>query len=447
MGYSGMTPDQICPFKTKLMIKRFITFISFLMSISSLTGQATKENGKILPDVSLGETVAVKFGGFVRIDYFYDTRKSTGAVEDLFSFFPLDHQYDSRGHDQNKIARNYLSAQSTRFNALFTGPELLKAKTSSFLEFDFTGGNTFNVRLRHAYIKLNWPKSELLIGKTWSPLTSTILPSVLGLHTGIPFQPFGRGDQVRFTYKAGKVKLLGAAFYQSEHRSFSYSNSLTSEVGQLTDNVISNPLPDLHFQLHYSSGSFFAGVVTEYKVIMPAVETKGTAGIFSTNETISSYAAGGFAEFKNKKLTVKGSSIYGQNLSELFQQGGYAVTSLDSLTGNRKFTPSNSISSWIDIIYGEKILFGLFGGFQKNLGFNQNILSGKGTFLGRWQNIDHIYRIAPSVKYVTGRLVLGAEIDFNVVAYGTVEYLDMGKVKNAHEVSGVRGLLTASFLF
>lgn len=417
------------------------------MIISLLSGQEIKEAEQFIPVVRLSDNVAVKFGGFVRIDYFYDSRRNVGVVEDLFSFFPYDRQYDSNGYDQNKIARNYLSAQSTRFNALFTGPDVLRAKTSSYFEFDFTGGNSINLRLRHAYFTLNWTVSELLIGKTWSPLTSTILPSVLGLHTGIPFQPFARGDQLRFTYKPGKLKMVAAAFYQTEHRSFSYSNSYLSEVGQLTDNVISNPIPDLHFQLHYSEGSFFIGMVTEYKIMLPASVTKGTAGIFSTDETISSYATGGFAEYKNKKLTIKGSSVYGQNLSELFQQGGYAVASLDSVTGHRKFTPSNSISSWMNITYGENIIIGLFGGYQKNLGFNQNILSGTGTFLGRWQNIDHIYRIAPSVKYVTGRLIFGAEMDYNVAAYGTVDYLDKGKVKNAHEISGIRGLLTASFHF
>jgi hypothetical protein len=429
------------------MKNKSIFILGILLNFTLLQAQENKEITQVIPVVKLGDNVTVKIGGSVRADCFIDTRKPVGVVEDLFCILPSNHLYDSEGNDQNSIMRNYLSMQATKINALFSGPDVLKAKSSSFFEFDFTGGNTVNVRLRHAYIKLNWTKSEVLIGKTWSPLTSTILPSVLGLHTGMPFQPFARGDQFRFTYKPGKFIIVAAAFYQNEHKSFSYINSLTSEVGQLTDNVISNPIPDLHLQFHFKSGPLFAGIVSEYKVILPASATQGTSGIFKTKETVASYAFGGFAEYKINKLTLKGSSLYGQNLSELFQQGGYAVTSIDLATGARTFTPSNSIASWFDITYGENVLFGLFGGYQKNLGFNDNILSGTGTFLGRWQNIDHIYRISPSVKYTTGRLVLGAEVDCNVAAYGTVNYLNKGKVEDASEISGIRGLLLAMFLF
>jgi hypothetical protein len=423
-----------------------LIFVTILFN-TLMQAQENKEVAPIIPIVKLNENVTVKFGGFVRADYFIDSRRPVGAVEDLFCFFPSNYSYDSEGHDQNDVVRSYLSTEATRFNALFSGPDILKARSSAFFEFDFTGGNTINVRMRHAYMKLIWEKSEVLVGKTWSPLTSTILPSVIGLHTGIPFQPFARGDQFRFTYKPGNFTVLAAAFYQNEHKTFSYTNSLISEVGQSTDNVISNPIPDMHLQLHFRSGKLFAGLVSEYKITLPATLTKGTEGIFKADETVGSFAFGGFLEYKDKKLTIKGSSLYGQNLSELFMQGGYAVTSIDTATGSRNYTPSNSLVSWINFTYGEKVIVGLFGGYQKNLGFNENILNGTGTFLGRWQNIDHIYRISPSIKYLSGRIVLGAELDYNVAAYGTVDYLLKGLVINSREVNGFRGLLSASFLF
>jgi hypothetical protein len=424
-----------------------LIFILSMLSIFLLNAQEAKETVSILPVVMLSEKVTVKFGGFVRADYYIDSRKTVGIVEDLFDFFPSDHLYDDQGNDQNNIMRKYFTTQGTRFNALFSGPDVLKAKSSSYFEFDFTGGNTVNVRLRQAYLKLNWTKSELLIGKTWNPLTSAIMPSVIGFNTGIPFHPFGRGDQLRFIYKSGKFSVIAAAFFQNEHKSFSYINSLTSEVGQLTDNVISNPIPDLHLQFLYKSGTINTGIVSEFKKLLPSVVTKGTAGLFKTDETISSCTFGYFAEYIYKKLTIKGYTLYAQNLCELFQQGGYAVASIDSVTGARKFTPSNSFSSWINITCGEKVIVGLFGGYQKNFGFSDNIINGTGTFLGRWQNVDHIYRISPSVKYSSGRVVLAAEVDYNTVAYGDVDYRDKGKVKKTHEISGIRGLLAATFLF
>lgn len=429
------------------MKKTLLLALKVVFCISALNGQELTEPRTDAPVVKLSDNVNVKFGGFVRFDYFIDSRRAVGVVDDLFGFFPFNHAYDDNGTDQNAVTRHFLSAQATRFTALFTGPDVFKAKSSSYLEFDFTGGNGVNARLRHAYIKFNWPKSEILLGKTWNPLTSAMMPSVIGLHTGIPFQPFARGDQFRYSYTTGKLTILTAAYFQTEHKSFSYNNSSLQEVGQLTDNMQSNPIPELHLQVHIKSGSLLAGAVSEFKTIRPATTTRGTAGTFSAGETVSSYSLGGFAEYKKDMLSIKGNAIYAQNLSEMFHQGGYAVTSIDQETGARTYTPSNSVAGWLNITYGKTLVAGIFGGYQKNLGFGENILSGAGSFLGRWQNIDHFYRVAPSLKYSSGRLVLAAELDFNVAAYGTVDHLNNGKVSDAKEVSGVRGLLMGTFFF
>ena len=406
-----------------------------------------KDVPAIIPIVKLSDNVTVKFGGFVRAEYYIDSRKTVGAIDDLFSFFPDKPLYDDLGRDMNEVVRNNLSIQATRFNATFTGPDVLKAKTTAFFEFDFTGGNTVNVRLRHGYIKLNWQKSEILIGKTWNPLAETIFPSVIGLNTGVPFRPFGRGDQLRITYKPSTtISILAAILYQSEHKSFNYMDA-NGTVGQNGDNIRANPIPDLHFQIQFKSEHIYAGLISEYKVVRPTTISKGFAGTFATDETIGSFAVGVFERYTFNKLTLQASSIYGQNLSELFQQGGYAVTSIDLATGHRTYTPSNSLASWINITYGQKIIVGLFGGYQKNLGFNDNVLSGAGTFLGRWQDIHHIYRISPSVKYTSGRFVLAGEVDYNVAAYGTVDYANKGKVVDPKEISAVRGIVAVTFNF
>ncbi|MCD7973755.1 MAG: hypothetical protein LUG18_14045 [Candidatus Azobacteroides sp.] len=141
--------------------------------------------------------------------------------------------------------------------------------------------------------------------------------------------------------------------------------------------------------------------------------------------------------------------MYGQNLSELFQQGGYAAKSYNAETGARTYTPSNSISGWLNFSYGNQWVGGMFMGYQKNLGFNDNILNPEegGIFFGRWQDIDHIYRIAPSLKYSFGQWLFHAELDFNVASYGRIDYMDKGRVKEGKEIFGVRGLLATTFFF
>ncbi len=443
--------------KTKY-IKLIFTLFSFLQ-VSTIFSQQTSETTPLIPVVKLSDNVQVKFGGFVRAEYYFDSRETAGGVDDLFSFFPENKKLDANGDDQNAVFRQGLSTQSTRFNALFTGPDVWKAKSSAFFEFDFTGGattqastgatNAVGLRLRHAYTKLSWNKTDLLIGKTWNPFAETIFPSVVGLHTGIPFRPFGRGDQVRIVLKPTEnINVLVAALYQTEHKSTVFTDATGTTVSA-TNDVRANPIPELHLQLHFKTKSLFAGITSEYKVVRPATQTTGTLGVFNTDETISSYALGAFADYKKDKFNAKVSAIYGQNLSELFQQGGYAVKTLDAATGAKTYSASNSASYWLNLTYGKKLVAGVFAGYQKNLGFDDNILSAAdgGVFLGRWQNVDHIYRIAPSLKYNIGRLSLAAELDYNVAGYGTVDYDNKGKVADAEDISGVRGTFATTFTF
>ena len=412
-------------------------FLNFtLIQAQNVTSATAKE---LVPAVKVGNDIQVKFGGFVRAEYYIDSREIVGAVDDLFGFFPENKRLDANGKDLNAVVRQNLSTQATRFNALFTGSDIFNAKSSAFFEYDFSGGGSVNLRLRHAWAKLNWEKAEVLIGKTWNPLAEPAFPSVAGLHTGIPFRPFGRGDQLRFTYKPAKEwSILVAGVYQTEHKS-------TLEPSAVAD-IRANPVPDFHLQFHYKTPGFSAGILTEYKVVKPATQTTGTLGTFNTSETVSSYALGAYADYKRDLFGIKGSVIYGQNLSELFQQGGYAVKSQNDKTGARTYTPSNSASYWLNITYGKTWQAGLFAGYQQNLGFSDNPLAG-GAFFGRWQDVDHIYRIAPSLKYSYKQWAFHAELDYNVAAYGTVNYADKGKVKDAKEISGVRGIFATTFFF
>lgn len=430
------------------MRKRIFFALFALVQTIIVQGQESKE---ILPVVKLGDQVQVKFGGFARGDYFIDSRKNFDPLDGLFNLWPEPAQYDAQGNDMNDVVRHNFSMQASRFSGLFTGPDVLKAKSSAYFEFDFSGGNTINVRMRQAWVKLNWTKSELQLGKTWHPLFSPIMPSAIAISTGAPFQPFHRAEQIRFTQKMGNLTLLAAAVYQSEHKSFSYSYNAAAkklEVGQIGDNTRLNPIPDMNLQLHVKTGSFFTGLMGEYKIIRPTLFTVGSdTKNYKTKETVSSYALGWFGEYKHNLLTVKGNAMYGQNMAEFFMQGGYAVASIDSSTGYRTYTPSNAITSWLNITYGKKIVAGIFGGYQKNLGFSDPILGGSASFLGRAQNIAYMYRVAPSISYYAGRMVFAFEVEYNTAAFGTIDYADYGKVKDAKETSNLRGLGSVTFYF
>ena len=122
------------------------------------------------------------------------------------------------------------------------------------------------------------------------------------------------------------------------------------------------------------------------------------------------------------------------------------MTSFNPETGAKTYAPSESFTAWGNIVYGSKFQLGVFGGYQKNLGFTENILADAG-FFGRWQDVAHIYRIAPSIKYSHKQWTFQVEADYDIVGYGKVDYANKGKVEDPENVSGVRGIFASTFFF
>lgn len=66
-----------------------ISIITFLSSTFIYAQETTSTTAKeIVPVVKLSNDISVKFGGFVRAEYYIDSREIVGAVDDLFGFFP-----------------------------------------------------------------------------------------------------------------------------------------------------------------------------------------------------------------------------------------------------------------------------------------------------------------------------------------------------------------------
>ncbi|MBO7427837.1 MAG: hypothetical protein J6U08_03915 [Paludibacteraceae bacterium] len=410
-------------------------------SIETINKDITSETAKdLIPTVRFGDEIKVKFGGFLRAEYYVDSREIVGGGDDLFGFFPEDKVYDKNGEDLNAVVRQNFTTEATRFTATVDGPKLGRASSKAYVEFDFSGGNTVNLRLRQAWAKFVWQKGELLFGKAWSPFSDIPFPYVAALHIGVPYRPFNRGEQLRYTFKpTERHSFVVAGVYQTEHKSV-LEESSNSDIRQ-------NPTPEFHLQWRYTSPSFSAGLLSEFKSVRPATKVTNDAGdIFKTDEKVNSFGLGYYIQVISGRFGLKTGGVYGQNLSEYFQQGGYAVKSIDERTGKRTYSTSKVTSYWINLSYGKTWAPSVFVGYSKNLGFDDDILEG-GRFFGRWQNVDHLVRVAPSIKFSHKQWLLQAELDYNIAAYGTVDYADRGKVKDTHNISGVRGLLAATFFF
>ena len=62
-------------------------------------------------------------------------------------------------------------------------------------------------------------RSSLLVGQTCILCLSEVLPSIVNLNTGCPFQPFSRSPQLQYNYKFSRFNLKAATVFQNQYRS------------------------------------------------------------------------------------------------------------------------------------------------------------------------------------------------------------------------------------
>ena len=107
-----------------------------------------------------------QFYGFVRGDLFYNTRANQAPVDGNFYLYPLDNDFDSKGKDINASPNGSFYTFTTRFGVDMQGPKIGQAKSSAKVEVDFGGfsPSTTMLRIRQAYVALEWKQAKLLIG-------------------------------------------------------------------------------------------------------------------------------------------------------------------------------------------------------------------------------------------------------------------------------------------
>ena len=383
-------------------------------------------------------TFGISFSGFVKTDIMYDSRQTVALREGHFLLYPSPEVNDKFGTDINAKANfNILSIQ-TRLQGKITGPDALGAKTSGLIEGEFFGTSDADVsgfRIRHAYIKMDWATSSLLIGQFWHPMfVVEMYPGVVSFNTGAPFQAFSRNPQIRFSSNIDKVKIIAAAISQRDFQS--------NGPGGLSSSYLRNSvMPNLHVQLQYSGGGTMVGFAFDYKALTPRlVTTKNVA----TDATISGTGFMGYTKLTLDPVTIKAEGTYGENLSDLLMLGGYAIKSADPVTGVETYSGLKSYSFWGDISTGKDVEFALFAGYSKNLGASDNLA---GAYYGRGTDIENLLRISPRVVWSTGKIRFATEFEYTSAGYGAPNSSNKGTVENVKNVANARLLLAAYYFF
>jgi len=410
----------------------FTTFV-FLITYTHIFAQQTEEKPKF----------GISFSGFVKNDIFFDSRQTVTVREGHFLLYPHNIKEDKNGNDINAHPSfNILSIQS-RLAGNITGPDAFGAKTSGVIEGAFFGHTEADIngfRLRHAFVKLNWDKTELLSGQYWHPLFMVqAFPEVISFNTGVPFQPFSRNPQIRLTHRIKDVSVVATAFSQRDFPS-------TGKNGQSSVYMRNAAMPNLNMALIYApqEKNIVCGVGADYKFIKPELVTDKN---YINDNVLESYSITAFSKIKVKDITWKVQGLLAQNAFDLLALGGYAVknTNYDSLTDIKEYTNYNTLSVWTEL-YKNWGMFqaGVFAGYTKNLGATHNILPGSDVY-ARGNNIDYVYRLSPRFMATKGKTSIALEGEYTTAAYGTPNSL--GLISDSKEVANLRILLAFIYKF
>ncbi|MEM9921705.1 MAG: hypothetical protein AAF990_26620 [Bacteroidota bacterium] len=419
--------------KTSTQFSLPIIYTSLLCVILASNGQAQDAKPKF----------SLKGGGFIWTETIFDTRQTVSARDGDVILYPAKKFLDANGEDINDSPDFTMANIHSRALVKVTAPSFLNAKVSGLLEMDFVGSSNDKIgllRLRHAMVKLNWEKSELLFGQYWHPMFATeSFPQVVSWGGAIPFHPLSRNAQIRYSQVVGKHSQL----------SFSICTQLDFKSpgpsGPSSKYLRDSGIPEVNASYIFGKNkNVLFGINVGYKVLKPSLFYEMGGENYKCTETIGSYQMNAFSRIKMKKTTLRAGMIYGQNLYNFLMLGGYGIKGLKD-NGEPTFTNLTAGSYWLDFDSGtlkEKFSLGIYAGYTKNYGAQDEIT---GAVYARGTDIDHAYRVAPRIIYGTGRVRFRVETIYNVAAYGTpnAKY----QVENTERVTNFRFLFATTLVF
>ncbi|MBN1950678.1 MAG: hypothetical protein JW801_05715 [Bacteroidales bacterium] len=425
------------------MMKKILLLITVLCPALTAMAQDKEEEPKF----------GISFSGFVKNDVFYDTRQTVTAREGHFLLWPSAESLDINGVDINAQPNLNMLAVQSRLSGKITGPDAFGAKTSGLLEGDFFAQANDNInllRLRHAFVKLNWKSTEFLAGQTWNPLFVTgCFPGTVSFNTGTPLQSFARNPQLRITQSFGKLKIIAAMLAQRDFAS-------RGQAGASSDYLRNAGIPDMHLQLQFATAneesgfSYLAGAGIAYKKIVPRLSSTTASGTFVVDEGVSGLTFIAYQNLSLKPFTVKLQYRYGENIADVLAISGFAVMQVnDALTGQQSYTPFTSHTVWGDIqTNGKKLQVGFFGGMLLNTGTKDPVEivdMAAGTY-GLGQNIVSLLRMSPRVVWNSGKVRLALEMEYTMAVYGS-DYDNFYLPATLTPVANLRGLFSTYYFF
>ena len=400
-------------------MKKTLFFLAFLAGLAPLARMEAQE------------AFSLQWHGFVNPHYYADSRSVVGGREDMMLFYPKPIELDSLGNDLNDSWQANMLAITARLGLKVVGPEMLGANTMAYIEGDFTGSTNAtinNLRLRHAYLRLNWDSHELTVGQYWyAMVVHEIMPMTNPLNMGAPFHCYARQPQVRYSYfPTGNWELMAVAQWQLDNMSQGLLNGTPASSTQFARHSL---VPELNAQLRYHHRALFVGAAVNAKTIQPVVPDP-------TRTLHTSFSYSIFGSLTLKGVTFKAQTLLNNSLYEGCSLGGYIIYT-NVMGDEMMFRDWTFNTVWLDVERNTGHWRpGLFMGYaQKQDEGPVLAIYSTTAVLGRGYDMAYLWRIQPRLTYKTLK-----GLDFT----GEVEYTRAGY---ANPVGNLRLSLSMVYAF
>lgn len=372
--------------------------------------------------ISAKADASLKWYGFIRNYFAYDTRECWAGTADMFSYLPKDVLKDENREDYNATSHFSYTAITSRLGVDLVGYEFEGWKMGAKIEADFYSGltgvtGTATFRMRQAYLTLAKNAFYMKMGQAWHPMAAD-MPDVFALNTGAPFGPFSRTPLAQFEYKLSDAfSLTGAAIWQMQYQS-------AGPDGASANYMKYAKVPEFYFGVNFKQDGFTARLGADYLYIRPRIiesylhdNVLYTRRVDESKQSVLGFA---YLSYTKDLFTIKAKTVYGQGGEHLSMNSGYAATLKSLSESERSYTPYTHSSSWLSLKYGKKLQGVLFAGYFKNFGTKETVDPNAVYFYKNSSaKIAQAYRITPAVIYNFGKLAVGLEYELTSAQYGT----------------------------
>lgn len=330
--------------------------------------------------------------------------------------------------------------------------EVCGADSKGVIRAEFRGvadDNESVLRLRLAFIELNWKSLRATIGQWYHPFFAPdISPHRVAYEGAMFFDNQSYAPQLRLDVKFGDRE---DRWYHELWLGLVDEGRDMAGLGPRGQTVFyarEAALPGGDFQWRSFYGDLLLGVGFDARKLAPRLKTDNG---YSERTFTYSLATTAFVSYLTDDIAARLKALYAYNCTEFATLAGYAVRMRDEMTDVQRYEPQRFFAFWGDFDCAPSCFFnpGLFCGIYHNLGCRHCIFidskTEKPVFYGEAPDVITLFKLIPRVWLGQNNLRLGVELEYSHALFG--ELNRCGMPQESDKADAVRCLFSFYYFF